>query len=230
MCEMANGSEAPAGSYSVPAASALAATAVDARAVECASRLFLERGIDAVKMTDIAEAAGMGVATLYRHFSTKAAVALAASMRMLEHLLDEYASIVASDAYQQLDGASRLELLLSTYCDQYVYRPGFAAFIDELDRLILAGAVSSDAVLSYTRMLASIYPHFEAAYQLGCTDGSIMRRIDFELFYRSVAHALMSVASKLSRGEVLPSDDFSASRDELDCLVDIAIRSLRIKG
>ena len=227
---MANGSAIPAGSPATPAALALAATAVDTHAIECASKLFLERGIDAVKMTNIAEAAGMGVATLYRHFSTKAAIALAASMRMLENLLDEYAAIVSSEAYRQLDGASRLELLLSTYCDQYVYQTGFAAFIDELDRLILAGAVSADAVLSYTRMLASTYPHFEAAYEQGCMDGSIVRRVDFELFYRTVAHALMSVASKLSRGEVLPSDDFSASRNELDCLVEMAIRSLRVKG
>lgn len=227
---MANGSESPVGSSPVPAAAALAATAMDAHAVECATRLFLERGIDAVKMTDIAEAAGVGVATLYRHFSTKAAIALAAATRMLEHLLSEYASIVSSDDYQRLDGASRLELLLTTYCDQYVYQAGFAAFIDELDHLILAGAMSADAVLSYSRMLMSTYPHFEAAYELGCADGSIVRRVDFALFYRSVAHALMSVASKLSRGEVLPSDDFSASRDELDCLVDMAIRSLRIKG
>jgi hypothetical protein len=57
-----------------------------------------------------------------------------------------------------------------------------------------------------------------------------VRRVDFGLFYRSVAHALMSVASKLSRGEVLPSDDFTAGKDELGCLVDMAIRSLRIKG
>ena len=224
---MANGSN---GVETGMAATAVAASAVDAHAIECASRLFLESGIEAVKMTQIAEAAGMGVATLYRHFSTKAALAAEASMLMLERLLAEYDEIVTSDVYAGLNGASQLEVLLTTYCDQFVYQRGFAAFIDELDRLILSGDLSAEAVEAYSKRLAAVYPHFEAAYERGCSDGSIVRRVDFGLFYRSVAHALMSVASKLSRGEVLPSDDFTAGKDELGCLVDMAIRSLRIKG
>ena len=40
-------------------------------AVEISAEMFLKRGIDAVKMTDIADACGVGVATLYRYFGTK---------------------------------------------------------------------------------------------------------------------------------------------------------------
>jgi AcrR family transcriptional regulator len=47
------------------------------RAVECAAGLFLKRRIADVRMTDVAEAAGVGVATLYRRFSTKTRLALA---------------------------------------------------------------------------------------------------------------------------------------------------------
>ena len=41
------------------------------KAVEVSAQLFLKNGIEAVKMTDIADECGIGVATLYRYFGTK---------------------------------------------------------------------------------------------------------------------------------------------------------------
>ncbi|MBQ4225759.1 MAG: helix-turn-helix transcriptional regulator, partial [Oscillospiraceae bacterium] len=47
-------------------------------AVASAARLFLEKGLDNVRMTDIADDCGVGVATLYRYFGTKTIIAIEA--------------------------------------------------------------------------------------------------------------------------------------------------------
>ena len=228
---MASGSQSHS-EQALPSAQASVAALADARVVECAAGLFLEQGIASVKMTDIADAADVGVATLYRHFSTKASIAAAVATVLWQRLEDSYEELVAGERYRSLDGAGRLRLLLDLYCTEHLYRPGFASFIDELDRLIMEDAVSEGAISAYTQTLARPYAHYQAAYELGRSDGSIGRQTDFALFYRSLAHARLSVASKLSRGEVLPSDDFSgaATHDELGCLIDMAIRSLDVRG
>ena len=50
------------------------------RIVMTAAGLFLERGAENVRMTDIADECGIGVATLYRYFGTKSAIMLEAGV------------------------------------------------------------------------------------------------------------------------------------------------------
>ena len=44
-------------------------------------RLFSEKGIDTVSMQEVANACGVGIATLYRYYSTKLALVLAIGAR-----------------------------------------------------------------------------------------------------------------------------------------------------
>lgn len=218
---MANGAEATrrAGELS-PA---------DEHAARVAGELFIAQGLASVKMTDIAEASGVGVATLYRHFSTKVGIALAAASLLWEDLNEQLRALVESDAFLDLDGADRLETLLREYASAYVSRRGLVIFLDELDHLILAEGADEQTLAAYGGKLDSFYLIFEDAYRMGIADGSVRREVDFPVFYRAVAHALMSVAGKLMRGEVIPSDDFSEARGaaELSCLVDMAVTSLK---
>ncbi|MEE8673968.1 TetR/AcrR family transcriptional regulator [Tractidigestivibacter scatoligenes] len=197
------------------------------RAVECAAGLFLKRRIADVRMTDVAEAAGVGVATLYRRFSTKTRLALAAGTLLWRRFNERIVALVESDAFLGMSGADRLERMLRLYAEGYVENAGFVLFIDDLDGLLVTEGAPLDAVAAYGREVDSFYLIFADAYQLGLQDGSVAREVDFPVFYRSVAHALMGVAQKLARGEVIPSDDFSAGAQELECIVDMAVRALR---
>lgn len=197
------------------------------RAVACAAALFLENRIADVRMTDVAEKAGIGVATLYRRFSTKGRLALAAGTLLWRRFNERITDLVESDAFLAMGGANRLERMLRLYAEGYVENAGFVRFIDDLDRLLVSERMDEEALGAYAGEVDSFYLIFADAYQLGLQDGSVVRKVDFPLFYRSVAHALMGASQKLARGEVIPSDDFSQAADELECIVDMAVRALR---
>lgn len=197
------------------------------RAVACAAALFLENRIADVRMTDVAEKAGIGVATLYRRFSTKGRLALAAGTLLWRRFNERITDLVESDAFLAMGGANRLERMLRLYAEGYVENAGFVLFIDDLDRLLVSERMGEEALGAYAGEVDSFYLIFADAYQLGLQDGSVVRKVDFPLFYRSVAHALMGASQKLARGEVIPSDDFSQAADELECIVDMAVRALR---
>ena len=201
----------------------------EAYTVTCAAALFLRDGIAAVRMTDIAEAAGIGVATLYRHYQTKTKLAVLAGTYMWQQFNEFILDMVESDEFLAADGGQRLSMLLETYVDTYAAYPSFVRFLDEFDHLVLAEGVESSDLMEYGAAIDSFYLIFEDAYQMGRTDGSVAREVDFGVFYRTVAHAMMGVAQKLVRGEIIPSDDFSHGKDELSCIVQMARFTLGIK-
>ncbi len=201
-------------------------TTSDERAIASAAKLFLRDGIEGVKMVDIARDSNVGVATLYRHFSTKAQLAVAAATLLWEHFNTQVRDLVESGPFLQLDGLGRLNTLFHTYCDAYEQHGDFVAFLDEFDRLVLHGHVSTQGMKEYAEQLDSFYPVFADSYELGVQDGSVCPGIDFRTFYLALSHALISMAQKLRRGEVLESDDFSSGIDELRMIVNMAVRAL----
>ncbi|WP_370963975.1 TetR/AcrR family transcriptional regulator [Amycolatopsis sp. cg9] len=71
------------------------------RIVEHAVRLFAERGPD-VPMCEIADAAGLGVGTLYRHFPDRRSLALDIGIGALRDLADFTRAIRADSAWAEL--------------------------------------------------------------------------------------------------------------------------------
>ena len=77
--------------------------------LDAASALFAERG-DAVGMDEIAERAGVGVGTLYRHFADKSALRAAIIGRRFEEM-----AAVAQAAAEITDPGAAFEVLLERY-------------------------------------------------------------------------------------------------------------------
>ena len=132
------------------------------RAVACAAALFLENRIADVRMTDVAEKAGIGVATLYRRFSTKGRLALAAGTLLWRRFNERITDLVESDAFLAMGGANRLERMLRLYAEGYVENAGFVLFIDDLDRLLVSERMDEEALGAYAGEVDSFYlSHFK---------------------------------------------------------------------
>ena len=203
-----------------------AADARDQHIFEVAAGLFLEQGIANVKMTDIANACGVGVATLYRRFGTKTRIVIEAATLLWRRVNAQMLEFVESDEFLGLDGLTRLLRLLRCYVDAYVNHRTFVRFLAEFDHLVVTGDIPSEELATYGSEVDSFYIIFEDAYLLGTQDGTIVRTVDFPVLYRTVAHAMMGVAEKLVRGEIIPSDDFSLGSRELECIVDLVAMAL----
>lgn len=72
--------------------------------IETAESLFLRHGLDHVQMQHIADAEGIGIATLFRYFPKKDKLIVAVAVHNLERNIQQFEAIVSADksAFQRL--------------------------------------------------------------------------------------------------------------------------------
>ena len=89
------------------------------RAVLTAAQLFLERGIEEIKMTDIADASGVGVATLYRYFGTKPRMVTEVMTYLWDEVNELFAGIFDTREFMQQEGIKQISDLMRMYLVLY---------------------------------------------------------------------------------------------------------------
>ena len=193
------------------------------KAVEVSAQLFLKNGIDSVKMTDIANECGIGVATLYRWFGTKNGVTIAAMTYMWNELNKMFSGIFESEVFLLQTGIKQLNDLMRMFIVLYQAHPGFMRLLSEFDLLLISENIPKKDLKIYERSIINFYSVFEKAYMTGISDGTVREIPDIKLFYLSFAHTLMELSKKLIQGELLPNDDFSHAEDELSTIIDAAV-------
>ena len=85
------------------------------RILESAFRLFSENTIEKVKLTEVAEAAGIGIASLYRYYPSKPDLVLAVNTWAWTNYLSQN-PLPISD---QMTGAKEFEAHLNAFLDLY---------------------------------------------------------------------------------------------------------------
>lgn len=193
------------------------------RAITVGAELFLEKGIDNVKMTDIAEASGIGVATLYRYFRTKTGIAVEVMTFLWKKIRELFAGVFDSPNFMEQTGLKQLQDLMKMFLVLFHAHKDFMKLLGDFDRFVLREDVPKDELENYDQSIVDFYPVLERAYIKGVEDGSVRKDLDFKHFYLAYAHSLMELCKKFIGGEILPSDDFSDGVKELEILIESAV-------
>ena len=197
------------------------------RAVSACAELFLANGIENVKMTDIADLSGIGVATLYRYFGTKIGIAIDAMTFLWNDLRNLFSGVFDSETFMSQTGIKQLHDLMKMFLVLFSAHKDFMRLLGEFDRFVIHENVPPEQLKGYEESIIDFYPIVERAYNKGLSDGTVRETADFRLFYMTYAHALTALCKKFIDGEVLPSDDFSGAEKELELLIDCAVSYLR---
>ena len=195
-------------------------------AVETAAALLLKGDVEDIKMTDIAEKCGIGVASLYRYFGTKGDIVAKAGAVLWGRIRAMFDGVFESPYYLEKNGYERLCELMKVFKVLYVSHQDFLRFVDSFDRFAVNEKISPEALGEYESSVMNFFPLFEKAYYDGVKDGTAKADVDFQMMYLSVTHALMLLSEKFSRGKVFDSD--VNGEKELDFLIEMALAYIRV--
>ena len=185
--------------------------------VSVASQLFLSKGIDNVTLKDIAKEAGVGEATIYRHFTTKQNLVMHAAQAMANEIHNKYFDLENTES-----GLSMIEAFYNNFLRIYEEHPEYYRFISYFDTMIYEDS-------SLENYEYSLLPYMEVyldAYERGLIDKTINKIDNIQLFYITTTHALMSLCKKLTKDSIkLKQDTFG--KEEVSMLIDIIIYKLK---
>ncbi len=192
-----------------------------------AAQLFLASGIESVKMTDVADACGMGVASLYRYFGTKTRLVILTGELLWADIKKLFRQALEAENYYEKTGLERLRALFSFFPSLLTQQRGFINFIHEFDEVIRKEGVRPEELLDYEHTLLSFYQPFEEAYLQGITDGTVRKIAEFERFYFTATHALLQMCRRFAHSGILKSDTEDGAFHEIELMVDVFTRYLQ---
>jgi len=195
--------------------------------IGAALKVFCEQGIDNTKMTDIAEQAKIGIASLYRYFKTKPDIAVEAACRLWQEEIKTINEFSSAKVQRAATGKEQVESILQLFLELYYYHKEFLKFLDEFDRYIVKEQVPLENLKEYEKSIIDLKTVMITAIERGRRDGSIRKDFDAEKYYFSTTHALMTLCQKLVlRGKLLESDDIIQGEQQIQLIIEMAVHYL----
>ncbi len=191
---------------------------VDALA-SVAAGVFLSRGIEEATIKEIATKSGIGEATLYRRYKTKAQLAILAAGYLQKDVL---ASYFAQDV--EGSGFEGLKAFYNVFKEVYENRPEYYRFLDEFD--VFVASYPNEAKSGYETGIDQFKSIYLSLYEKGLQDGSIRALEDPESFYFATTHATLSLCKKLSSQSVLAQDYRIDKSKELSVFIETVLYRL----
>ena len=183
--------------------------------------LFLSRSVNDVTIADIAEKSEVGVATVYRYFSSKKNILEKCAIRLQSKVYEEYFKLTGENGYE------KIKKFYYGYLEVFKEHPEFYRFINDFDAFM---TIENNLELEeYSKGLDLFWEEFNRTYQEGLKDGSIKNVEDIRTFYYSTTHAMLELCKKLSGNvRIVQQDNYIKSDDEIFILADIILSALKI--
>ena len=177
------------------------------RMLETGLRMFGENGIEPVRMQDVADACGIGIATLYRYFSTKLEFVIAIGARKWEEYFEEIETEYARRGGDMLNAAEELDFYLGAYILLYREHKDILRFNQDFNGYIQHARATQAQLADYLRAVEPFAKKFHRVYEKGLRDGSIRTDEPEQTMFRTTMHIMLAVAGRFAQGVVVRTDD-----------------------
>jgi len=170
-------------------------------------RLFSERGIEAVPMSEVAKACGLGIATLYRYYNTKLALVLAIGTRQWRDY-EEYVRMQREVQHaDEMTAAQELDFYLGFYIDLYQNHKDLLCFNQDFNNFIRHERAAPEQLQPYVEAITIFARMFSGLYEKGKRDGTIRTALPKDKMFASTSHIMLAVIVRYAQGLLFSGDN-----------------------
>ncbi len=176
------------------------------RILESGFLIFAEKGIEKVTMNDIAEAAEIGIASLYRYYPSKPAVVLAVGAWVWDEFSKENRKKQSELQTTDQTGAEMFDFYLESFLDLYREHKDLLRFNQFFNVYLQIEDVSNEQLKGYTDIIDAVEMRFAETYRKGKEDGTLRTDMSAEEMFSVTAHLMLAAVTRYAVGLVYTVD------------------------
>lgn len=195
--------------------------------LEAAMELFCEKGIEETSIEEIAEKAGVGSATIYRYYETKAGLAIQSGVGYWDKIADRYLNVTEAEGYPEMSGREQLEHILDALIAIFEEERGFLKYLQEFEVFVRKYEIDMERLAEYEECIMSLKPMVTDALGKGLRDGSLAFEWSPDEVCYSLAHTVFGVMKRFAwNGSMLELDSCVGLVLQVKIAVKLLIRGL----
>lgn len=199
--------------------------------LETALELFCDDGLEDTSIETVARRSGVGAATIYRYFETKAELAIQCGIVYWEKISEKYLWYLRRPEYLQASGCGQMAVIMQIFTEIFEKEFRFLKFLQEFDVFVQKYQISQERLEEYEACILNLKPYVTDALEKGLQDKSLAFSYSAEEVYFSMTHAMLSLMQKLSsNGKILLSDERVALALQVKITGELLLNGLRAGG
>ena len=197
------------------------------RLLETGFRLFAARSIEAVKLTQIADEAGLGIVTLYRYFKTKPDLVIEIGTALWRKYYVEVEKTYAARGGEKMSAAEEMEFFLDSIIELYRSHKDVLKFNRNFDTYVKHQECTAEQMRPYNEAVNVFAQKFHTVYLKAQKDGTLNIHVSERRLFVNTLYTVLSVAGKYAEGLVYPPDGEHDMTEELLMLKRMIVDSMR---
>ena len=178
-------------------------------------RLFSAKGIEPVTMQEVAKACRLGIATLYRYYSTKLALVIAIGERQWR----DYGEFIRARRLERrpetLTAAQSLDFYLDFYIDLYRNHKDMLRFNQNFNNYVRHEGATAEQLRPYLDAIRVFGGMFSEMYDKGRVDGTIRTALPKEKMFAATCHIMLAVAVRYAQGLLFSGESEEDMTEEI---------------
>ena len=172
-----------------------------------AYRLFSEKGITAVRLTDIAEEAGCGKRTLLHYFDSKAGLVMAVTVWKWTAYFEENRKRRPKVDFEGMTAKEVFEFYLDSFLELYRGHKDLLCFNQLFNVYIRAEEFDDRSMQPYANVIDGLEKQFHIIYEKGVQDHTIRTDIPEKKMFSTTLHLMLAAVTRYAVGLVYQPDE-----------------------
>ena len=180
--------------------------------------IFTQRGIEPVSMQNIADAAGCGIATLYRYFDKKQGFVIEVAMKKWNEIRELNRERCEKADIACMTAAQLFEFYLDGFLLLYREKKDLLRFNQMFNMYVEGAGIEKNALETYYGMIENFGEYFRMIYERAKTDKTVRTDIPEAEMFSTTLHLMLAAVTRYAVGLVYKPETGSDDMKELETL------------